>query len=230
MVPAALLGALLLVNAAVSPPPAGAQAPRPVISQTEVADNLTLAEVAPSTDRAQAQPTSHRVSSGETVSLIAEKFGLTVDLLIRLNPGLEVNVDQIFPGEVLSLAEGAASKLQPRTKPVLAAAAPNITQKPNSPLPVRASSTARSGTFRVTGYACPPFCGLTASGVQVGLGQVAVDPRVIPLGSTVVVEGLGQYVATDTGGDIKGNWIDIFVGGDIARAYQITGYYQVSWY
>ena len=38
---------------------------------------------------------------------------------------------------------------------------------------------------------------------------VAVDPSVIPLGSTVWIEGMGNYHAGDTGGDIKGKRIDI---------------------
>lgn len=38
---------------------------------------------------------------------------------------------------------------------------------------------------------------------------VAVDPNVIPLGSTVIIEGLGEFIAGDTGADIIGNRIDI---------------------
>jgi 3D (Asp-Asp-Asp) domain-containing protein len=43
------------------------------------------------------------------------------------------------------------------------------------------------------------------------LKVIAVDPRVIPLGSKVYVEGYGNAVAADTGGAIKGNKIDIFI-------------------
>ena len=40
-------------------------------------------------------------------------------------------------------------------------------------------------------------------------GVVAVDPSVIPLGTKVWVEGYGYAVARDTGGNIKGNKIDL---------------------
>lgn len=39
---------------------------------------------------------------------------------------------------------------------------------------------------------------------------IAVDPRVIPLGSKIRMNGK-EYVAEDTGGAIKGKRIDLFV-------------------
>lgn len=44
-----------------------------------------------------------------------------------------------------------------------------------------------------------------------GMKLIAVDPRVIPLGSTVYVEGYGKAIAGDTGGDIKGHRIDVLM-------------------
>lgn len=51
--------------------------------------------------------------------------------------------------------------------------------------------------------------GITATGTKAGRGTVAVDPDVIDLGSSVYVPGYGMAVATDTGGDIIGNRIDL---------------------
>lgn len=50
----------------------------------------------------------------------------------------------------------------------------------------------------------------TATGTWPDKGTIAVDPRVIPLGSKVYVEGYGFATATDTGGAIKGNIIDVY--------------------
>lgn len=60
------------------------------------------------------------------------------------------------------------------------------------------------------------YYGLTASGTRVRPGVVAVDPRVIPLGTKLYVQSLdhtkdyGFAIAEDTGGAIKGNKIDLF--------------------
>lgn len=78
-----------------------------------------------------------------------------------------------------------------------------------------------TGRARVTMYTCVELggCNRTASGIWPYEGVVAVDPRVIPLGSTVWLEGLGNFLAADTGGGIKGNAIDVFVH-DYHRAIQ----------
>ena len=39
---------------------------------------------------------------------------------------------------------------------------------------------------------------------------IAVDPKVIPLGSRLIIDGIGGYIAEDTGGLIKSNKIDIY--------------------
>lgn len=51
----------------------------------------------------------------------------------------------------------------------------------------------------------------TATGAWPVVGTIAVDPNVIPLGSQVYVEGYGLAVASDTGGVIKGNIIDVYL-------------------
>lgn len=50
----------------------------------------------------------------------------------------------------------------------------------------------------------------TASGTWPKRGTLAVDPRVIPLGTKIYIPGYGVGVAEDTGGAVKGNVIDLF--------------------
>ncbi|WP_233193644.1 G5 and 3D domain-containing protein [Sporosarcina sp. P3] len=60
---------------------------------------------------------------------------------------------------------------------------------------------------------CNGCSGITATGINLranpNMKLIAVDPRVIPLGSKVWVEGYGYAIAGDTGGAIKGNRIDL---------------------
>jgi 3D (Asp-Asp-Asp) domain-containing protein len=50
---------------------------------------------------------------------------------------------------------------------------------------------------------------VTATGLRARHGVIAVDPRVIPLGTVVYVEGYGTAIAADTGGAIRGLRIDV---------------------
>ena len=55
--------------------------------------------------------------------------------------------------------------------------------------------------------------GRTASGLPVGKGLIAADPRVLPLGSRVKLEAgpySGEYIVADTGGLVRGKRIDIW--------------------
>lgn len=75
----------------------------------------------------------------------------------------------------------------------------------------------RKVNMRVTSYTATsagknpgePGYGITASGVQAGTGVIAVDPTVIPFRSYVYVPGYGVAFAGDTGGGIKGRFIDL---------------------
>lgn len=52
----------------------------------------------------------------------------------------------------------------------------------------------------------------TKSGVLPVVGfTVAADPKVLPIGSIVVIEGFGERMVQDIGGKVKGRHIDIFV-------------------
>lgn len=51
----------------------------------------------------------------------------------------------------------------------------------------------------------------TATGTWPKVGTIAVDPRVIPLGTKVYISGYGFATAEDTGGAIKGNIVDLYM-------------------
>lgn len=84
-------------------------------------------------------------------------------------------------------------------------------------LPEKANDLKELGEFKLTAYCnCEICCGQwaggpTASGTEPTAGRtIAVDPEVIPLGSTVYIDGFA-YTAEDTGSAIKGKRIDLYL-------------------
>lgn len=72
---------------------------------------------------------------------------------------------------------------------------------------IAASAVSMVATAYTAG--CAGCSGITALGYRAGHGVVAVDPRVIPLGTRVYIPGYGIAVAGDTGGAITGRRIDL---------------------
>jgi len=54
-----------------------------------------------------------------------------------------------------------------------------------------------------------PWFGITASGQPLRKGLVAIDRSLIPFGTQMYVPGYGLAEAADTGGGVKGRWIDL---------------------
>ena len=74
------------------------------------------------------------------------------------------------------------------------------------------------GDFKLTHYCNETYkhiCGgngITATGTKTTVGTtIAVDPRVIPYGTQVYIEGYGWRTAQDCGGAVKQKQIDILV-------------------
>jgi 3D (Asp-Asp-Asp) domain-containing protein len=75
---------------------------------------------------------------------------------------------------------------------------------------------------------CGGCDGMTAIGRRAGHGIVAVDPRVIPLGTHLYIPGYGPAIAGDTGGAIIGHRIDL--GFDSWRDAMLFGRRDVTVY
>ncbi|HLQ94952.1 MAG TPA: LysM peptidoglycan-binding domain-containing protein [Pseudogracilibacillus sp.] len=90
-------------------------------------------------------------------------------------------------------------------------------QQSETKAPAQEQDAGESMTLEATAYTaeCTGCSGITATGIDLmenpNQKVVAVDPDVIPLGSKVKVEGYGEAIAGDTGGDIQGDRIDVFV-------------------
>ncbi|MEK4229041.1 3D domain-containing protein [Solibacillus sp. FSL H8-0538] len=148
---------------------------------------------------------THTVKSGETLEKISEKYETTVDVLLDLNDLKSTEEAEL--GLVLQLPSHIKNK-------------PAVQIDEEEELDV-------VKTFKVSASAYTAYCtgcsGFSRTGINLrkdpGIKVISVDPKVIPLGTKVWVEGYGIAIAGDTGGSIKGNKIDILVA-DKATAYK----------
>lgn len=91
-------------------------------------------------------------------------------------------------------------------------------------------------TMSATAYCpCKKCCGsgaqgITANGMRARYGVVAVDKRVIPLGTKLYVEGYGYCIAADTGSAIKGNRIDLCYNTHYSALHSGFGHTPVKVY
>ncbi len=91
----------------------------------------------------------------------------------------------------------------------------------------------RKVRMRVTSYTASssgkppehPAYGITASGITAGTGVVAVDPAIVPFRTWVYVPDYGIGFVGDTGGGVKGRWIDL--GYDDGALTYWNGYVDV---
>jgi uncharacterized protein YabE (DUF348 family) len=142
----------------------------------------------------------------------------------QLARGVVKTVSQGQPGRVMRLyravvaggvettpvltAEHVLDKPSPRV--VAVGTAPPASATSTRPIE-DAPSNGKPKRVTATGYSAeqPGLSSKTATGAAAKRGVIAVDPRVIPLGTRVYVPGYGHAVAADTGGAIRGNRIDL---------------------
>ena len=117
----------------------------------------------------------------------------------RLASREALDAEQVMRFEAEARAAEARAERLTRTPPAAVLA---------SPVDVRTTQASGSTISLVsTGYC---LSGRTATGVPAGWGVAAVDPRVIPLGTHLIIPGYGEAVAADTGGSIVGGRIDLW--------------------
>jgi len=126
----------------------------------------------------------------------------------------EQTVRQVFADGKLEKKEVIAEHVveQPQQRIVMVGTKPPVYTLTTSRGTFRYSQVA---TMSATAYCPCKLCcgpkanGTTKSGMKAGYGVVAVDPKVIPLGTRFYIEGYGPAVAADIGSAIKGNRIDL---------------------
>jgi 3D (Asp-Asp-Asp) domain-containing protein len=158
-------------------------------------------------------------------------------LRVRSGPGMSHRVLAVLPeGTTVSILAGPVSDGHDDWYQVAMNGAPSgwSLDRYLSPAPVSSSQRGRRTVLaKITAYADGvggvPLNARTATGARTGWGVVAVDPRVVPLGSKLTIQGYeGTFTAEDTGPAIRGTAIDLWLpDAAAARRYGIQ-YRQVT--
>lgn len=105
-------------------------------------------------------------------------------------------------------------------------------EEPVNSLSVAAKGARPLGTFKTTAY-CPCYACSEGWGRSTSTGAtararhtIAVDPRIIPYGSKVLINGV-VYTAEDRGGGVKGSHIDVFYDTHAETRQHGTSYAEV---
>ncbi|BFI99735.1 LysM peptidoglycan-binding domain-containing protein [Priestia sp. Y58] len=193
------------------------------ISGTGTVSSSPSAPVQEKTNETQASPApsnskSYKVQPGDTMWSVAQRHGISISQLKQWN---NLSSNTIYINQVLQVGGQAAAQAKPSTPSPAAPSTPSTSAPSTStpaPAPAQESkSVSKEITVEATAYTayCAGCSGITATGIDLRSNPnrkvIAVDPRVIPLGSRVYVEGYGEAIAGDTGGAIKGTRVDLFM-------------------
>ncbi|QFG01238.1 LysM peptidoglycan-binding domain-containing protein [Psychrobacillus glaciei] len=155
------------------------------------------------------KPETYTVVKGDNLYRIAQEHDISLEELMSWN---DLTGDLIHPEDVLIVSGDEEADEVVKTE------SDNKVAVVYSP--IISSSPVQEGkemTVIATAYTayCNGCSGTTAYGIDLRANPdqkvIAVDPRIIPLGTKVWVEGYGEAIAGDTGGAIKGNKIDVFI-------------------
>ncbi|MEK4385452.1 3D domain-containing protein [Solibacillus sp. FSL W7-1464] len=149
---------------------------------------------------------THTVKKGEELDEIADRYNISLNTLLELN-GVE-DKKEVYEGFVLILPDQIKDKKVVEEKK----AVEENKKETIDDYEVVKTLTVEASAFTAN---CKGCSGKTATGINLkknpDIKLIAVDPKVIPLGTKVWVEGYGIAVAGDTGGSIKGKRIDVFM-------------------
>lgn len=164
-------------------------------------------------DSQETGPTIYTVEEGDNLYRIALTHGVPLQSLMAWN---DISNTLIFPGDELTIYSDGDEPIRAEEEKVVAVVSPSNKTKEET---VEVYEQQQGDEMVVTATAYTAYCegcsGTTAYGIDLRANPnqkvIAVDPRVIPLGTKVWVEGYGEAIAGDTGGAIKGHKIDVFI-------------------
>lgn len=198
---------------------------RTVVTATSLALAFALSASAAT---ASAATKTHTATNNDTFWKLSRQYNVDLNKLMKANPTIDPL--NIYAGLKIKIpATGAASANTVKAASASKAAQNTKTVKLNGKTiayktAIKAKATAYTASHEENGWGPVDYFGNPLK-----IGTVAVDPKVIPLGTKLYITGYdynglpqgGYYAtATDTGSAINGYRVDLFVGGSRQQASQ----------
>ncbi|WP_138754720.1 3D domain-containing protein [Paenibacillus sinopodophylli] len=176
---------------------------------------------------------THTTSDNDTFWKLSKQYGVSVNELIDANP--KVNPLNLYKGLKLSIpvaskkAEAAAPAADKKAamKAMADTSAQTITATNGVEYAYSKALSVQATAYTAAAAENGKWGAVDYFGDKLKVGTIAVDPKMIPLGTKLYVTGYDYNglpqggmiaTATDIGGSIKGNRIDIFVPGVTSQA------------
>lgn len=193
----------------------------------------------------------HKAVEGDTFYLLAKQYGVDINKLIAANP--TINPKNIYGGlnitipggETRAMALASAAPAKEETAPATSSASKlkvmsndNVVEAWGKTFTYSQTMNVKASAYTASASENGKWGAVDYYGNPLKLGTIAVDPKVIPMGTKVLVTGHSHdglpnqafvATATDQGGAIKGNRIDIFIPGS-ATAAKAFGYQDITLY
>ncbi|MEC2344076.1 3D domain-containing protein [Paenibacillus barengoltzii] len=194
----------------------------------------------------------HKAVEGDTFYLLAKKYGVDMNKLMAANPS--INPSNIYAGlkitipGVQSQSAGVASAAPAKKESAATTTASasklkvmstgNVVEAWGKTFTYSKTINVKASAYSASASENGKWGAVDYFGNPLKLGTIAVDPKVIPMGTKVLVTGHNHdglpdqafvATATDQGGAIKGNRIDIFIPGSAANAKSF-GFQDVKLY
>ncbi|WP_424766423.1 3D domain-containing protein [Paenibacillus sp. sgz302251] len=177
---------------------------------------------------ASAASKTHTASDNDTFWKLSKQYNVNLNTLLQANPTIDpLNVYKGLKLTIPVSESEAAAKPSNTMQAFSSKSEPMVKAIDGKEYAYSKAMDVKATAYTAAASENSGWAGLDYFGNKLAVGTIAVDPNMIPLNSKVYVTGydyrglpVGGMVATatDIGGSIKGNRIDLFVPGTTSQA------------